>query len=77
MIGAKLSPVMEVQNGTIGIGISTTARLSWGRKLRGDAGQVCVFMSDGKVQEGQTWEAVQATAYHRIDNFRALMDVND
>jgi transketolase len=77
MIGAEHSPGMEVHNGTLGIGLSTAAGLAWGRKRRGEAGQVCVFMSDGEVQEGQTWEAVQAAAHHRIDNLWALMDVND
>ena len=33
-------------------------------------------MSDGEVQEGQTWEAVQAAAFHGIDNLWAIMDVN-
>jgi transketolase len=77
MIGAEHSPGMEVHNGTLGIGLSTGAGLAWGRKRRGDSGQVCVFMSDGEVQEGQTWEAVQAAAHHGIDNLWALMDVND
>lgn len=76
MIGAEHSPGMEVHNGTLGIGLSTGAGLAWGRKRRGEAGQVCVFMSDGEVQEGQTWEAVQAAAHHGIDNLWALMDVN-
>lgn len=77
MIGAEHSPGMEVHNGTLGIGLSTGAGLAFGRKRRGEEGQVCVFMSDGEVQEGQTWEAVQAAAHHRIDNLWALMDVND
>jgi len=76
MIGAEHSPGMEVHNGTLGIGFSTGAGLAWGRKRRGETGQVCVFMSDGEVQEGQTWEAVQAAAHHGIDNLWALMDVN-
>jgi transketolase len=76
MIGAEHSPGMEVHNGTLGIGLSTAAGLAWGRKRRGEPGQVCVFMSDGEVQEGQTWEAVQAAAHHGIDNLWALMDVN-
>ena len=33
-------------------------------------------MSDGEVQEGQTWEAVQAAAYHGIDTLSAIVDVN-
>lgn len=77
MIGAEHSPGMEVHNGTLGIGLSTGAGLAWGRKRRGDTGRTWVFMSDGEVQEGQTWEAVQACAHHGIDNLYAIMDVND
>lgn len=77
MIGAEHSPGMEVHNGTLGIGLSTGAGLAWGRKRRGETGRTWVFMSDGEVQEGQTWEAVQAAAFHGIDNLMAIMDVND
>ncbi len=76
MIGADHSPGMEVHNGTLGIGLSTASGLAYGRRKRGDTGKVCVFMSDGEVQEGQTWEAVQACAHHGIDNVWAIMDVN-
>ena len=77
MIGAEHSPGMEVHNGTLGIGLSTGAGLAWGRMRRGEPGRTWVFMSDGEVQEGQTWEAVQAAAFHGIDNLYAIMDVND
>lgn len=77
MIGAEHSPGMEVHNGTLGIGLSTGAGLAFGRKRRGEEGRTWVFMSDGEVQEGQTWEAVQACAHHGIDNLYAIMDVND
>ncbi len=77
MIGAEHSPGMEVHNGTLGIGLSTAAGLAWGRARRGETGRTWVFMSDGEVQEGQTWEAIQAAAHHRIDNLYAIMDVND
>lgn len=76
MIGAEHSPGMEVHNGTLGIGLSTAAGLAWGRKRRGEAGKTWVFMSDGEVQEGQTWEAVQACAHHGIE-VKAIMDVNN
>ncbi len=33
-------------------------------------------MSDGEVQEGQTWEAVQTSVHYGIDNLYAIMDVN-
>lgn len=77
MIGAEHSPGMEVHNGTLGIGLSTGAGLAWGRKRRGEPGRTWVYMSDGEVQEGQTWEAVQAAAFHGIDNLFAIMDVNN
>jgi transketolase len=77
MIGAEHSPGMEVHNGTLGIGLSTGAGLAWGRKRRGEPGRTWVFMSDGEVQEGQTWEAVQAAVHHGVDNLMAIMDVND
>lgn len=76
MIGAEHSPGMEVHNGTLGIGLSTAAGLAWGRKNRGEKGKVWVYMSDGEVQEGQTWEAIQCCAHHKIDNVKAIMDVN-
>lgn len=75
-IGAEHSPGMEVHNGTLGIGLSTGAGLAWGRKKKGEPGRVWVYMSDGELQEGQTWEAIQAAAHHRIDNLYAIMDVN-
>lgn len=77
MIGAEHSPGMEVHNGTLGIGLSTAAGLAWARRRKGETGRTWVFMSDGEVQEGQTWEAVQAAAHHGIDSLYAIMDVND
>ena len=77
MIGAEHSPGMEVHNGTLGIGLSTGAGLAFGRKLKGENGKVCVFMSDGELQEGQTWESIQTCVHHKIDNLWAIMDVND
>lgn len=76
MIGAEHSPGMEVHNGTLGIGLSTGAGLAMGRSLKGEKGEVCVFMSDGELQEGQTWESIQASVHHGIDNLWAIMDVN-
>jgi transketolase len=76
MIGAEHCPGMEMHNGTLGVGLSTAAGLAWGRRRNGDKGRVWVFMSDGEVEEGQTWEAVQAAAYHGLDNVAAIVDCN-
>jgi transketolase len=77
MIGAEHSPGMEIHNGTLGVGLSSAAGLAFGRRRKGHTGRTWVFMSDGEVQEGQTWEAVQAAAFHGLDNLYAIMDVNE
>lgn len=77
MIGAEHSPGMEVHNGTLGIGLSTGAGLAYGRRLLGDSGRTWVFMSDGEVEEGQTWEAVQNARFHKIDGLHAIVDCNE
>lgn len=76
MIGAEHSPGMELMTGSLGQGISQAAGLAMARKLRKDRGRVFVFMSDGEFQSGQVWEAIQAMAFHRLDNTVIYVDVN-
>lgn len=76
MIGAEHSPGMEVMTGSLGQGISQAAGIAMARKLRGESGKVFVFMSDGEFQSGQTMEALQAMAFHKLDNMIVYVDVN-
>jgi transketolase len=76
MIGAEHSPGMEVMTGSLGQGISQAAGVAMARKLKGDTGRVFVFMSDGEFQSGQTLEALQAMAFHKLDNMMIYVDVN-
>lgn len=76
MIGAEHSPGMELMTGSLGQGISQAAGVAMARKRRGDRGRVFVFMSDGEFQSGQVWEAMQAMAFHRLDNMIIYVDVN-
>jgi transketolase len=76
LIGAEHSPGHEVTAGSLGQAVSQACGIALARKLRGDAGRVWVFMSDGEFQEGQTWEAMAALAYHRIDNLGVFVDAN-
>ena len=62
--------------GSLGQAISQAGGIALARKLRGDSGRVWVFMSDGEFQEGQTWEAFAAMAFHRLDNLGAYVDAN-
>jgi transketolase len=63
-------------SGSLGQGISQAAGIALGRKLKRETGKVWVFMSDGEFQSGQTLEALQAMAYHRLDNMGIYVDVN-
>ena len=76
LIGAEHSPGHEVTAGSLAQCLSQAGGISLARKIKGDTGKNWVFMSDGEFQEGQTWEAFAALAYHRIDNITVYVDVN-
>lgn len=76
MIGAEHSPGFETTTGSLAQALSTAGGIAMGRRMKGETGHVYVFMSDGEFQEGQTWEAVQALAYHKLDNVTVVVDVN-
>ena len=76
MIGAEHSPGFELTTGSFGQALSQAGGIAMARKRRGEAGRVFVFMSDGELEEGQTWEAIQALAFHKIGNVVVCVDVN-
>ena len=76
MIGAEHSPGFELTTGSFGQALSQAGGIAMARRLRGETGRVFVFMSDGELEEGQTWEAVQALAHHGIDSVTVCVDVN-
>ncbi len=76
MIGAEHSPGFETTAGSLGQTISIAAGTAHSRKLKNETGRVFVFKSDGEFQEGQTWEALQAAAFYKLDNLVIYVDVN-
>lgn len=76
MIGAEHSPGFETTTGSLSQALSTAGGIALGRRQRGETGRVFVFMSDGEFQEGQTWEALQALSFYKLDNVRVIVDVN-
>lgn len=76
MIGAEHSPGFELTTGSFGQALSQAGGIALGRRLRGERGRVFVFMSDGELEEGQTWEAMQALAFYRLDSVVVCVDVN-
>lgn len=76
MIGAEHSPGMEVTNGSLAQTLSVASGVAMARRLRGDTGRVWVFLSDGELQEGQTWETFEVLHHYALDNVAVIVDVN-
>ena len=76
MIGAEHSPGFELTTGSFGQALSQAGGIAMARRIRGETGRVFVFMSDGELEEGQTWEALQALAFYKLDNVITYVDVN-
>lgn len=76
MIGAEHSPGMEVTSGSLGLGLSQAVGVALARKLKQETGRVWVFMSDGELQEGQTWEAFEVMAHYELHNMAIVVDAN-
>jgi transketolase len=76
MIGAEHSPGFETTTGSLAQALSTAGGIALARRMKKETGRVFVFMSDGEFQEGQTWEAFQALAFHKLNTVRVIVDVN-
>ncbi len=76
MIGAEHSPGLELTGGSLGQTLSQVGGIALARRLAGVRSRHWVLMSDGEFQSGQTWEAVQALAFYRLDRVVVFVDVN-
>ncbi len=76
MIGAEHSPGFELTTGSFGQAVSQAGGIAFARKLKGETGRCVVFMSDGELEEGQTWEGIQCLAQYKLDNVVICVDVN-
>jgi transketolase len=76
MIGAEHSPGMEVTTGSLAQGLSMAAGVAWARRAKSEHGRVWVFLSDGELQEGQTWEALQVITHYNLTNLAVIIDFN-
>lgn len=76
LIGAEHSPGVETTTGSLAQALSQAGGMALGRRMKGETGRLWVMMSDGEFQEGQTWEAIQALSFHKLDNVCVIVDVN-
>lgn len=76
MIGAEHSPGFETNAGSLGQTISVAGGTAHSRKLKNEAGLIYCYMSDGELEEGQVWEAMQVAAHFKLDNLVVVIDAN-
>ncbi|MFC5404198.1 transketolase [Cohnella soli] len=76
MIGSEITPGFEITGGSLAQGLSQGVGLAIAAKLRNHPWRTIVYMSDGELEEGQTWEAVMVAKHHKLDNLLAIVDVN-
>jgi len=67
---------VEVNSGSLGMGISKGRGFAWAKTRLGRGGRVIVMTGDGELQEGQNYEALQGAAHHQLANLTVIVDHN-
>ena len=73
---SSMVPGVEVGTGSLGQGLSISAGLAAGVRLKGGQQAVFTILGDGECQEGQVWEAAMFAAHNKLDNLVAIVDLN-
>lgn len=71
-------PGLETTSGPLGSGLSQAAGMALGLRMDNPYTSQYVYclMSDGELQEGQTWEAAMLAGKERLHNLIAIIDRN-
>lgn len=77
MIPSGSAPGMLFTTGSLAQALSQSIGLALARRMRGVPGRVFVYLSDGELQEGQTWEALMAARHYGLGELVILLDLND
>jgi transketolase len=77
-IGTERSPGVDLVCGSLGQGLSGGAAFALSDQMRGDTdARVFVLLSDGELEEGQTWEAVMFAAHRNLEDLVVVLDANN
>lgn len=70
------TPGFEITGGALGQGLSQAVGMALAHRMRGEDTTVYAIVSDGELQEGQTWEAAMFAGERRLGNLVLLVDNN-
>src|SRR6201981_2333920 len=74
---ASYTPGMEMSGGSLGLGLSIAVGMCLGLKRKRSDARVYTLFSDGELDEGSVWEAIQSASHHKLDNLIAIADCNN
>jgi transketolase len=69
-------PMLETSSGPLGSGLSQAVGMALAKKMDGRKEYVFCLMSDGELDEGNTWEAVMLAGKYKLGNLIAIIDRN-
>jgi transketolase len=70
------TPVIELNTGALGHGLSVGVGLALSAKLGGKGFRVFILTGDGELQEGSVWEGAMSAAGFKLDNLIVIVDRN-
>ena len=74
---ASYTPGMEMSGGSLGLGLSIAVGMGLGLKRKRSEARVYTLFSDGELDEGSVWEAIQSAGHYKLDNLIGIVDVNN
>lgn len=70
------TPGIDMTTGSLGQGLSAAIGIALGHRVKQLPGRVFALLSDGDINEGQTWEAAMSAAMFGLSSLVALVDYN-
>lgn len=74
---ASYTPGMEMSGGSLGLGLSIAVGIGLGLRRKKSEARVYTLFSDGELDEGSVWEAIQSAGHYKLDNLIGIVDVNN
>ncbi|MDO8486320.1 MAG: transketolase [Candidatus Staskawiczbacteria bacterium] len=75
-LAEPIIPEIPASGGSMTYGLPFGVGFAIAKKLKKEKGTIYVIESDGGMQGGQTWEAIQIAAHHKLKNLVLIVDDN-
>ena len=76
-ISTERTPLVSATCGALGQGLSVAVGFALAARLDAEKRRTYAFVSDGELEEGQTWEAAMFAAHHKLGSLTVLLDCNN